>query len=382
MNVGFDGKRFFKNTSGLGRYSRTLIKGLLQLPQDNNFKITLFRPKGEVRFQPPTDQRLRVVQAHYVLPGDLGNGLWRFLRLPAVIEQEKCTLFHGPSHVIPPKITCPTVVTMFDLIFLRYPAYFRRWDRTYYRVSFRKSARTADHIISISESTKADLIAFFEIDPAKITVIYPGFDDVFQPLDEPMLANIRRKYDLPQQYILYVGTIEPRKNVLGLAKAFDTISASGAISSECYLLIAGQKGWFYDDVFKGIDRLQTKSKIRFLGPVYGRELAGLYQGATVMAYPSLYEGFGYPVIEAMSLHVPVLTSRTSSLLEAGGDAAHLVDPLDLDEIGHGLTRIINDHEYRQALVDRGTRHVTRFSPQNMAQQTFALYQKISDCSTP
>jgi len=378
MHIAIDGKRYFRNTSGLGRYSRTLVKALVQLPQEQEFSITLFKPKGKTLFAEHLHPRLSVVQARYMLPGDLGNGIWRFRTLPKLITKEKFTIFHGPSHVIPLKCSCPTVVTMFDLIFLRYPQYFRRWDRIYYGMAFKKSAQRADHIISISEATKADLITYCGVDPAKITVIYPGIDEVFSLLAEDELKSVNKKFGLPPAYILYVGTIEPRKNILTLARAFDLACDRKHINPDYHLVIAGQKGWFYDDVFAGIDKLSNKHRIMFLGPVYGKELAALYQAATVMAYPSQSEGFGYPVIEAMKLGTPVLTSGTSSMVEAGGDAAHLVDPMDIEAIEAGLVRIINDPLYRSELIRKGSEHVQQFSPRIMAQQTFEVYRHLAN----
>jgi len=175
MNIAIDGKRFFLNTSGLGRYSRSLVNSLLSLKQSDDFLITLFQPRGPTAFQAPDHARLTIVKADYRIPGDLGNSIWRFWVLPRLLEKGNISLFHGPSHILP-KAHCPMVVTMFDLIFLRYPHYFPLWDRQYYRVMFRKSCHRADHIICISEATKADLIHFFSIDESKITIIYPSLE--------------------------------------------------------------------------------------------------------------------------------------------------------------------------------------------------------------
>ena len=241
---------------------------------------------------------------------------------------------------------------------------------------FKKSAHRADHIISISKVTKADLINFFGIDEDKVSVVYPALDDLFTPLVEHQLEEVKAKFCLPEYYILYVGNIEPRKNILRLAQAFDYLVSSGRISEEVQLLIVGQKGWFYKDIFAGINALPNREKITFMGPVFGQNLAGIYQMARVMAYPSMFEGFGYPVLEAMRLGAPVLTSRVSSLPEAGGDAAFLIEPESIDDIASGLEKLINDESLRKDLIQRGYKHAQRFTAEKMARQTMAIYKRF------
>jgi glycosyltransferase involved in cell wall biosynthesis len=377
LHVAIDGKRYFRNSSGLGRYSRTLVNALLDDAFGEELRMTLFKPPGGSPFDPPRAPRVATITARHPLGGDLGNALWRFQRLPRILASGRFSLFHGPSHVLPARSRCPMVVTMLDLIFLRYPQYFRLWDRNYYRHIFRKSAMRADHIISISEATKADLVHFFNIPADKISVIYPAFDDVFQPLAEDRLAAVRQTYRLPQTYLLYVGTIEPRKNILRTAQAFDRLLDSGRIPSECEFLVVGSKGWYYKDILKGIATLKHKDQIRLTGPIYGEDLAGVYQLAMTMAYPSEFEGFGYPVLEAMRLGTPVLTGSTSSLPEAGGDAAILVDPTNVDEIAAGLEGLLTDADLRRDCVTRGRVHAASFSPHTMAAQTLEVYRRFS-----
>ena len=179
MRVAIDGKRYYLNSSGLGRYSRSLIDQLISIGDEENLEIILYRPKGKVKFEPKSQSHLTEITADYFFPGHIGNAIWRFTKLPSLINNSRYDLFHGPSHVLPGKLKCPSVVTMLDLIFIRYPKYFKAWDRNYYRISFENSAQLADHIISISEATKADLINYFGIKEEKISVIYPGFDAVF-----------------------------------------------------------------------------------------------------------------------------------------------------------------------------------------------------------
>ncbi len=377
LNIAIDGKRFFLNSSGLGRYSRTLVHSLLSKESQDQISITLFKPRGKVRFQPMDHPRLHIITAEHRIGGNLGNGWWRFAKLPKLIDSGRFSIFHGPSHILPISAHCPMVVTMHDFTFLRYPQYFRLWDRKYYEYMFKKSAERADHIISISEATKNDLIDFFDIRSEKISVIYSAFDDIFKPLQKSDLLDISQKYSLPEQYVLYVGTIEPRKNILRVATAFDALISSGKIEKKTQFLIVGPKGWFYKNIIEGVRSLSHKEKIRFIGPVYDKDLAGIYQLATVMAYPSEFEGFGYPVLESMRLGTPVLTSRVSSLPEAGGDAALLVDPLNIDEIAAGMEKLIIDEDYRKDLIRKGHQHVEQFSPAKMVKQTMEIYQRFA-----
>ena len=221
MRVAIDGKRYYLNSSGLGRYSRSLIDQLISIGDEENLEIILYRPKGKVKFEPKYQSHLTEITADYFFPGHIGNAIWRFTKLPSLINNSGYDLFHGPSHVLPGKLKCPSVVTMLDLIFIRYPNYFKAWDRNYYRISFKKSAQLADHIISISEATKADLINYFGIKEEKISVIYPGFDAVFSKLQQQKLDEIKIKFKLPRDYIIFVGNIDPRKYILKLAQPFN-----------------------------------------------------------------------------------------------------------------------------------------------------------------
>jgi glycosyltransferase involved in cell wall biosynthesis len=377
LHVAIDGKRFFRNTSGLGRYSRTLVNALIAAHQKENLRLTLFRPPGDSPFEAPQATCVETRTATHFLEGDLGSAIWRFGTLPKLLDKGEYNLFHGPSHVLPKPSSCPMVVTMLDLIFMRYPKYFRVWDRNYYRHIFRKSACRADHIISISSATKADLVNFFDIPEEKISVIYPAFDDVFEPQPEERLAHIRTRYRLPKTFLLYVGTIEPRKNILRTAQAFDRLLDANKIPSESEFLIVGSKGWYYNEILLGIRALNHQDRIRLMGPIYGQDLAGVYQLARAMAYPSEFEGFGYPIIEAMRLGTPVLTGNISSLPEAGGDAAILVNPASVEEIADGIQRLLTDEALRRGCIARGRIHAGTFSPDTMADQTIKVYRRFS-----
>lgn len=377
MHVAIDGKRFYLNASGLGRYSRTLIPALLDEAPAHTLTLTLFKPPGNIKFKAPHHPQLQIETAHYRLPGSVGNALWRFRRLPRLIDKGPFSLFHGPSHILPHRTRCPMVVSMFDLIFLRYPDYFPLWDRNYYRYMFKKSAQRADHIISISEATKADLINYLGAREENISVVYPSCDDGLAPLSEEHLEDVRRRYDLPDNYVLYVGTIEPRKNILRTAQAIDRLLAEGRIDERVMFLVVGSKGWYYDEILSGIEKLPHGKNIRLVGPAFGGDLAGIYQLATAMAFASEFEGFGYPVLEAMQLGTAVLTSRISSLPEAGGNAAHYVDPLQVDDIAAGLEKLINDNSYRETLIQKGYVHAETFSARKMAQRTLDIYHMVA-----
>ena len=208
-------------------------------------------------------------------------------------------------------------------------------------------------------------------------MIYPCFDGVFSMLPKQKLDEIKKKYKIPKDYLLYVGNIEPRKNILKLAQAYNSLWECSTIDQDVQLLIVGQKGWYYKEILNGIDALPSREQIKLIGPVYGEDLAAFYQLAKVMAYPSMFEGFGYPVLEAMRLGTPVLTSNISSMPEAGGNAAHYVNPESLDEIRSGLCELLNDETYRKKLIEKGTRHAESFNTMRMTRETLEVYRKLT-----
>jgi glycosyltransferase involved in cell wall biosynthesis len=265
------------------------------------------------------------------------------------------------------------VVTVHDLGYLHYPEAHRLLDRFYLDLSTRYNARAATHLIADSAATKRDLIERYGIGPSKITVVYPGYDvAIFQPVkDEGIIEAVKARYDIIGDYILFVGTLQPRKNLTRLIEAFSNIRYP---ISNIQLVIAGKKGWLYEQIFRQVKELGLEGEVVFTGYVPAGDLPALLSGARLFVFPSLYEGFGLPVLEAMSCGTPVVCSNASSLPEVAGDAAVLVDPLDVEDLAMAMERVLSDEELRAELIERGFEQARKFSWERCARETLDVLE--------
>ncbi|MDP2337116.1 MAG: glycosyltransferase family 1 protein [Bacteroidota bacterium] len=370
MKIGFDAKRAFNNTAGLGNFSRNTISALArQYPEDRHF---LFHP-GTKRtlFNPPAN-------SEEIKPEGFGwkilKNTWRSFQITKLAKDCDLDIFHGLSHELPlgiEKTGIKSVVTIHDLIFVRFPEYYKTIDRKIYDRKFRYSCRVADRIHAISEQTKLDLINFFGITESKIEVIYQSVNPVFfEKADEAQKRSLREKYQLPEKFLLNVGTIEPRKNLMALLE--------GMVSSKIYipLVVVGKLTDYQHKVQKFIEGDLNRLQVFFLPKINDSELAALYQMAEVMIYPSVFEGFGLPVAEAHASGCPVITSNTSSLPEVGGDAAVYIDPMKPEEIGDTLATLLSDQNLRKTLIAKGRINAQRFTPENFAKRLKQLYNTL------
>ena len=301
--------------------------------------------------------------------------LWEQTALPAAARSARLDLLHGPVNVNPLFSACPSVVTIHDLSFMRYPQAFPRLKRAYLRSQVQLSVRAARRVIAISRATQHDLVTLFGVDPARIDVVYNGVDAAFSPAPAQEVEEFRARRGLPARYILHLGTLEPRKNLTRLVQAFARIKAQETASPDLKLVLAGGKGWFYDSLFAEVARLGLEGEVLFPGYVDDADLVWWYRAATAFAYPSLMEGFGLPVLEAMACGAPTVTSNASSLPEVAGDAALLVDPGDVDALAAALARILQEPALAAELRHRGLAQAARFSWQRTAQETAAVYRK-------
>lgn len=297
--------------------------------------------------------------------------LWEQLAQPLILRRIGADLAHGPVYVVPLGTSLPTVVTIHDLSFLRFPHFFRPANRFYLSLFTRLSAHRAQRILAVSEHTAQETVRLLGIPRSKIRVVYHGVDPVFRPLPAEEVAAFRARQGLPERFVLYVGTLEPRKNLVRLVQAFARIP-----SADCpVLILAGARGWYDEEIFATVERLNLKDRVLFPGYIPNEQLPLWYNAARVFAYPSLYEGFGMPVLEALACGTPVLTSATSSLPEAAGDGALLVEPNDVGAIADGLHRLLTDETLRETLRERGLAHAVRFSWARTAEETVALYRE-------
>ena len=370
MRIGFDAKRAFFNQSGLGNYSRTLISQLCRLFPENDY--FLFSPKnGGVKENFPPLKTQIVQPDHF--PFKQFPSIWRSVYMGRDIENYKIQLFHGLSNELPidiKKSKARSVVTIHDLIFLRYPELYKRTDRAVYKNKSLRSCNLADAIIAVSEQTKSDIIQFFAINPDKVHVIYQGCNSLFyNKADEETKNNTREKYALPLNYILYVGTIEERKNLLQLVIARHEHKISTP------LVVVGRPTPYFEKVREYITRNNVQDVI-FLNSLSQEDLPSLYQMADVFVYPSSFEGFGIPILEALNSGTPVITGNGSCLPETGGPYSIYVNPLNPGEIADSINQVLNNPQLKSKMIDEGHKHSLLFREDRTASQMMKLYQEL------
>ncbi len=365
MLIGIDASRSVaQKPTGTENYSLNLIHHLLALPSDHHYRLYFNRPPT---YNPqPTTCNLRVMPF---------PRLWTHLRLSWEMARRPPDLLFVPAHVLPIVHPRRSVVTIHDLGYLYYPQAHRLLDRLYLDLSTRYNARAAAHLIADSAATQRDLTERYGTDPGKITVVYPGYDNaVFQPVrDKEAIEAIKARYGIAGDYILYVGTLQPRKNLIRLTEAFSNLQYP---ISNIQLVIAGKKGWLYQEIFQRVEELGLEKTVVFTGYVPEGDLPALLSGALVFAFPSLYEGFGLPVLEAMACETPVVCSNASSLPEVAGDAALLVDPLDVEGLAAAMRRVLGDEELRAELIERGFEQAKKFSWERCARETLAVLESV------
>jgi len=267
----------------------------------------------------------------------------------------------------------PTVLTVHDLIYHLFPQYHKRLNRTYLGAAMPLFVRRATAVITVSESSKRDLVRLYGVRPEKVTVVYEGASANLSPAADDEIARVRRRYGLPERFAVTVGTIEPRKNLSRLLDAF--VIAKERVP-DLGLVVVGSKGWLYQSFFRKLESHECRDHVLVAGYVSEEDLAAVYSAADLCVVPSLYEGFGLPVLEAMACGTPVVCSRASSLPELGGDAVLYFDPRDADEMGETVGRLARDASLREELRAKGMAQVARFSWERTARETMAVYRRV------
>ncbi len=303
---------------------------------------------------------------------------WEQTRLAAL--SGSLDLLHGLAFAAPLAARCPTIVTVHDLSFLRFPEAFHRANRAYLTLFTQLSTRRATRVIAVSESTRRDVIALCGVPGERVITIPNGVDEAFHPADAAEIEEFRRNRRLPERFILYLGTLEPRKNLETLIDAYAGLRAADKAVPK--LVIAGGKGWFFETIFARVAELGLRDEVLFPGYVPGTELPWWYRAAELFAYPSRFEGFGLPVLEAMACGTPVVTTTSSSLPEVAGDAALLVDPDDTTALTAALGRLLTDSQLRTDLRTAGLRQAARFSWMRTAAQTAQVYRDVLGALQP
>ena len=395
MHIGIDYTAAAWQGAGIGRYTRELVRALVE--QGGEYRYTLFYAAGglnpdsayvaELRRMCDARDFVRAVPIPFS-PRRLTQ-LWHRLRLRIPIE-----LFTGPLDVlhipdfVPPPARAPTIVTIHDLSYMIHPECAEPRLARYLNVAVPRGLRRAVAVLATSEATRRDIVGLLEVDPARVQVVYHGVRPRFRPLTPEQTEPVRRKLGLPERFILFVGTLEPRKNLVRLIEAFsglqeirdwrleiDNPNLQSPISN-LQLVLAGRRGWLYDDIFATIARLGLGDRVRVLDFVDDNDLPALYNLAWVFAYPSIYEGFGLPALEAIACGTPVVTADNSSLPEVVDAAAVLVAADDVASIASGIARAATDAALRERLRAAGPERAGSFTWERAARQVLECYRRV------
>lgn len=367
-NICFNIGRIHNLRAGVNRYALCLTNSIESKQSNNVFYF---------KFDMPTSTIKTIWLQIWIKIGRLIKVLFQEqLYLAWLLKKNKIDLTHNLAYVGPILSNKPMIITIYDMAYLIYPDKFTMWYRIYLKLWVPISTKKAKKIIAISKNTKNDIIKYLKIPEDKIDVVYCGVDSSFNNTENINLAeSILKKHNLSnKKYILYVGTMEPRKNLVTLLKAFRLFLDEYKLNYD--LVIVGQKGWLYDDIFKTLETLRLNKNVFFTGVVTDEELPFIYKGASLFVYPSIYEGFGLPVLEAMTCGVPVITSNTSSLPEVIGDAGITIDPMDIKSLSKSMHKVLTDKNTRDLMISKGLERAKLFTWENAAKKTIEIYKDI------
>ncbi|MCB0016737.1 MAG: glycosyltransferase family 4 protein [Anaerolineales bacterium] len=375
--IGIDVTAALTQGGGIGRYTRELVRAVTALQSPYQFQLMSAQPAGP----PPVPDPLPNPDHVQYRPLPIGEKwlyrLWYRLRLPLPVQLAtgRIDLFHSPDFVLPPVAgRIPTLLTVHDLSFIHYPQAYTETLVNYLNKVVPWSVGRASHILADSEATKVDLIDLWAVPADKITVLLSGVDEVFRPVtDERRLRQVRARYGLGEApYLLAVGTVQPRKNYQMLIRAFRPVAANWPHN----LVIAGGKGWLYDDILAEVEAQGLADRVIFTGFVDDGDLPALYTSATLSLMPSLYEGFGIPLLEAMACGVPIMAANVSSLPEVAGEAGLLLPPADETAWSGAIHRLLLSRERRLEMVAAGFHQARTFTWRRAARQLLTIYDNL------
>ncbi len=358
----------------MGKYIVELVNGVPKNDKQN--KYIIYMSKENKSFFNITEENIEIKKIHTIFSSPIGKIIWEQFFLPFSLWNNKIDIYHAPGFVLPILRLSKTrfIVTIADMTFFSHPQYHTFLKQYYFQLMIPLSLGRADKIIAISENTKKDIIKITKINPDKIKIVYLAVDHIFTSKREKMDIKILEKYNIQKPYILFVGMLEPRKNLPTLLKAFAKIKQTK--QSNLSLVIVGKKGWLYDEIFALVNKLKLQSKVIFTGYIPDLDLPALYRSAMCLVYPSFYEGFGIPIVEAMACGCPVVTSNNSSMQEIAGSAAIMIDPNNINEITESMVIYISDVDERKKRSKLGYREAKKFTWKQMVNKTLDVYRQI------
>ncbi len=369
MRIGIDGRALSANKTGIGQYTKSLLSALLECAPEDEFII--FSNK-EIDFK-QTDN-CRTIEC-----GKMKSNFWFQTVFPYLLEKHKVDILHSPMFILPLVLRIPSIITVHDMVHEIYRETTKWKNYITLKALLPNSIIRAKFIIADSENTKKDIIKYLHVDPVKIRVIYLGCDKKFnQAKDSNLINKIKKKYQLPEKYILTVGTLEPRKNLERLFEAYEGLYIRYP-EMEQKLIVVGAKGWKFGNVFSAVERLHLGEKVIFTDYISDEDLPFFYFGADLFVFPSLYEGFGLPPLEAMACGIPVISSSAASLPEVVGKAAVLFDPYDVEGLSYAMEDILFNDSLKKELIRRGLEQAQKFSWEKGAHETLSLYREVFHC---
>lgn len=371
MNIAFDAKRAYLNNSGLGNYARTLIKSLNEYYPKNEYTLfTTKQTENEFNTLITSHPNIHVRTPESFIDKKL-RSRWRSFGITEMLKDKPIDIYHGLSNELPFNLghfKGKKIVTIHDLIFLRYPKLYPYLDRKIYNKKFRHACDIADVIIAISEETKRDIEKFYFIPENKIKVIYQSCDELYYAPSDPKKAEmVTAKYSLPEKFLLYVGTIEERKNLLTIVKAMKNVK-------DIPLVVIGNKKTYFNKVKEYMAANGLQNRVIVLENVAHHEMPVIYSKASIFIFPSLFEGFGIPIIEALTSKTPVITSKGGCFPEAGGPSSLYIDPLNAEELAEKINMLLNSEALRKETAEKGYEYAQRFHPKTVSEQIMNLYK--------
>lgn len=370
MHIGLDARRMLHPRDGIGQYASRLVHELSKL-SNPDFQFSYFLNKNEKPFPLPENGK----QKYVISEKPSNTSLWTQMKLPSLAKENKVDLIHCLDSTGPLFAKTPTVVTVHDIVFKKFPECLSRKGRLYHNLWVPRAIKKAAHIITDSESSQKDLMDFYSVPSEKITVIYLGVEDsFFQKPPKEKFENVKKKYNLDKKFIFFVGTHEPRKNIDVIIKAYSQLEPS--LKEEYSLLIGGGKGWIDLDLHNLAKQCGVEDNVTFTGFLSDKEVRTLFFMADIFCFPSKYEGFGFPVLESMAASTPVITTNVSSLPEVGGDAVLYVPPNDESKLSEGLTKLIQDKDLYKKLSEAGPIQARKFQWSKTAEEVLQVYSKL------